>query len=112
MATGKGRRGAGTALGLAVLAAACILLSARPAGARVTVSVHLTYGAVLAGGVGLYIVFAAAWDLHLGEAPPSSALLELRGRSLRWGLPIPSPAHDPGGERVEGWRADILRIRF
>lgn len=99
-------------------AAACaltLLAAPGPADARVTVTVEFAYGAVVAGGVGIFIAFGGSWDVSLAERGLPTALLEVRDGTVRAGLPLLSPrltVDGPERATVDGVQLDLLRWRF
>lgn len=102
----------------AAAAALCALVlgAPAPASARVTVSVQIAYGAVVVGGVGVFIAIDGSWLLPFASREPAAAVLEFSGEGLRAGMPIPtlsleSDAAD-GHRPAPGVRIDLVRWRF
>jgi hypothetical protein len=101
-----------------IVGALCLALLGAPvpAAARVTVTFQFAYGAVVVGGVGVFIAVGGTWDLGLARRDASAALLELGEGGLRAAVPVPALclAPDPAEpERaVPGVRVDLLRWRF
>jgi hypothetical protein len=100
----------------ALLGALMSVAPPAPAAARTTVTVQITYGAVVAGGVGVVVYLGGRWDLSLAgrEGPP--ALLEIRDGRARLGVPLPvldaweGPGRAP--DAAPAIRVDLLRWRF
>lgn len=107
------RRGRGVVAG-----ALCALILAAPApvAARVTVTVQIAYGAVVVGGVGLFVAVGGSWELPFANRDLPTALLEIGDGNFRPGIPLPSLSggYDPAAadHSVPGVRIDLLRWRF
>lgn len=101
-----------------IAAALCALVlgAPSPAAARVTVTVQIAYGAVVVGGVGIFIAVGGAWDLGFAGRALPTALLEVANGTVRPGIPLPALNLEPestGADRAApSVRFDLLRWRF
>ena len=101
-----------------IAAALCALLlgAPAPAAARVTVTVHVAYGAVVVGGVGIFIAVGGSWDPGFAGQPLPTALLEVANGAVHTGIPLPgldaqADPIDADGSAINV-KLDLFRWRF
>lgn len=66
------------------------------AAARVTVTVQIAYGAVVVGGVGVFVAVGGYWNLGFADRALPTALLEVADGSVRPGIPLPVLTREAG----------------
>jgi hypothetical protein len=82
-----------------------------PCPAKTSVTVHIAFGGVACGGVGLYFYFFHSSALYTGGLAPGPAIINIRGDNLLWGFPmIGGPEDSPGSPA--GAENDLIELKL